>query len=133
MLDTKMPSHVIKGNPPEARKRLAALPMNSIVISAITQAKLLYGLARKGHPAAFTNLIKEFLLRVQVLSWDSNATTVYGDLRASCAASGIALGAPDIMIAAHAAAEKSILITHDKAFSLIPGGILAVEDWIVGA
>lgn len=133
MLDTNMASYVIKGNPPEARKRLATLPMDSIVVSVVTQAELLYGLARKGHPAAFTSLIREFLLRAQVLPWDSNAATVYGDLRASCSASGITLGALDMMIAAHAVATKSILVTHDRAFSLVPGGLLAVEDWIDGA
>ncbi len=132
MLDTNMASYVIKGNPPEVRERLAALPMNRILISVVTQAELLYGLARKGYPAAFSRLIKEFLLRVQVLPWDSNAATVYGDLRASCAASGVTLGALDMMIAAHAIATKSILVTHDKAFSLVPGGILAVEDWMDG-
>jgi tRNA(fMet)-specific endonuclease VapC len=130
MLDTNMASYVIKGNPPEARKRLATLPMDSIVVSVVTQAELLYGLPRKGHPVAFTNLIKEFLLRVRVLSWDGNAATVYGDLRASCMASGVTLGALDMMIAAHAVAAKSILVTHDKAFSLVPGGILVAEDWI---
>ena len=35
-----------------------------------------------------------------------------------------------MMIAAHAVATKSILVTHDKAFSLVPGGVLAVEDWV---
>jgi tRNA(fMet)-specific endonuclease VapC len=130
MLDTNMASYVIKGNPPEARERLAALPMNRILLSVVTQAELLYGLARKGHPAAFGSLIKEFLLRMRVLPWDSNAATVYGDLRASCAASGVTLGALDMLIAAHAVATKSILVTHDKAFTLVPGGILAVEDWI---
>ncbi|MDR2925357.1 MAG: type II toxin-antitoxin system VapC family toxin [Azoarcus sp.] len=130
MLDTNMASYVIKGHPPEARERLAALPMDSILISAVTQAELLYGLARKGHPAAFGSLIKEFLRRVQVLPWDSAAAAAYGDLRASCAASGVALGALDMLIAAHAVATKSILVTHDKAFRLVPEGILAVEDWI---
>ena len=132
MLDTNMASYIIKGHPPEARTRLAALPVNNIVISVITQAELLYGLARKGHPAAFSHLIKEFLLRVQVLAWDSNVAKVYGDLRASCTASGITLGALDMLIAAHAVAEKAILVTHDKAFALVPGNILTVEDWIEG-
>ncbi len=130
MLDTNIASYVIKGNPPEVRKRLATLPINSIAISAVTQAELLYELARKGHPTAFSNLIKEFLLRVQVLPWDSNAATVYGDLRASCAASGITLGALDMLIAAHATAEKAILVTHDKAFGLVPGRVLTIEDWV---
>ena len=52
MLDTNMASYVIKGHPPEARERLASLPMDRIVVSSVTQAELLYGLARKGHPPA---------------------------------------------------------------------------------
>ncbi|WP_147477807.1 PIN domain-containing protein, partial [Pseudomonas amygdali] len=52
MLDTNTASYVIKGHPPEVRERLAKQPMDSIVISTVTQAELLYGLARKGHPAA---------------------------------------------------------------------------------
>ncbi|MDR1853389.1 MAG: type II toxin-antitoxin system VapC family toxin [Azoarcus sp.] len=130
MLDTNMASYIIKGNPPEARQRLAALPAESIVVSVVTQAELLYGLARKGHPAAFARLIREFLLRVRVLPWDSDAATVYGDLRATCAAAGVTLGALDMMIAAHAIAAKATLVTHDKAFRLVPDSALVVEDWI---
>ena len=131
MLDTNMASYVIKGHPPEVRQRLAALPMGSIFVSVVTQAELLYGVARKGYPKALASLIREFLLRVEVLPWDGEAATVYGDLRSSCAASGITLGALDMMIAAHAVAAKATLVTHDQAFSLVPGGVLAVEDWII--
>jgi tRNA(fMet)-specific endonuclease VapC len=130
MLDTNMASYVMKGNPPEVRRRLASLPMDSIVISAVTQAELFYGLARKGHPTSLANLTREFLLRVQTLPWDSEAATIYGDLRMSCAASGVVLGALDMMIAAHAVAAKATLVTHDKTFSLVPGGALSVEDWV---
>lgn len=133
MLDTNMASYVIKGQPKEVRDRLEELPMDSIVISSITQAELLYGLACKGHPAALANLIREFLLRVEVLPWDRHVATVYGDLRASCAAVGATLGALDMLIASHAVASNSTLVTHDKAFSLVPDGALAVEDWIQGA
>jgi tRNA(fMet)-specific endonuclease VapC len=132
MLDTNMASYVIKANPPEARERLAALPMDSVVVSTVTQAELLYGLARKGHPAAFAHLIREFLIRVKILPLDEHAATVYGNLRASCAAAGITLGALDMMIAAHAVATNATLVTHDKAFALIPDGALTVEDWIKG-
>jgi len=126
-----MASYVIKGHPPEVRQRLAALPMGSIFVSVVTQAELLYGVARKGYPKALASLIREFLLRVEVLPWDGEAATVYGDLRSSCAASGITLGALDMMIAAHAVAAKATLVTHEQAFSLVPGGVLAVEDWII--
>ena len=129
MLDTNMASYVIKGNPPEVRKRLAMLPMESVCVSAVTQAELLYGLARKGHPPPLTKVVREFLIRVQVLPWDSEAATICGDLRASCTALGITLGALDMMIAAHAVATQSTLVTHDNAFSLVPGNILTIEDW----
>ncbi|MDR3212708.1 MAG: type II toxin-antitoxin system VapC family toxin [Azoarcus sp.] len=130
MLDTNMASHVIKGHPIIIRARLAALPMNSIVISAVTQGELLYGLARKGRPAALATLIREFLLRVGILPWDARAATVHGDLRAACAAAGISLGALDMMIAAHALAVGATLVTRDPVFARIPGGMLVVEDWM---
>ena len=53
----------------------------------------------------------------------------YADLRSSCAAAGVTLGALDMMIAAHAVAAEAVLVTHDKAFGLIPDGVLALEDW----
>lgn len=45
---------------------------------------------------------------------------------------GITLGALDMMIAAHAIAANTMLVTHDKAFSLVPDGVLAIEDWMNG-
>ena len=132
MLDTNTANYAIKGYPTEVRQQLAMLPMKCIVISTVTQAELLYGLARKGRPAALTKVIQEFLLRVQVLPWDEAAATVYGDLRTNCTVAGITLGAHDMLIAAHAVAAGTRLVTHDKAFSLIPSNALIVEDWIKG-
>lgn len=130
MLDTNMASYVIKGHPPEVRERLVALPMDDIAVSVVTQAELLYGLADKGHPAALATVIREFLLRVEVLPWDEHAAMVYGDLRASCASAGLILGALDMMIAAHAVAISATLITHGQVFGRIPDGVLAVDDWV---
>ena len=125
-----MVSYIIKGEFPGIRERLETLPMSSIAISVVTEAELLYGLARKGHPTGLTRVIKAFLIRVQILPWDSTTATVYGDLRAACTSAGVTLGALDMMIAAQAVADKATLVTHDKAFSLVPGGVLTVEDWI---
>lgn len=124
-----MASYVIKGHPPQVRRKLAEVPMESIAVSTITQAELLYGLARKGHPVALSRLIREFLLRVKVLPWDEKAAIVYGDLRASYASSGITLSALDMLILSHSVSSKSILVTHDKAFSLLTYPDVFVEDW----
>ena len=130
MLDTNMASYIIKGQPPSARQRLATLPMDSILLSTVTQAELLYGLERKGRPPALANLIREFLLRIKLLPWGPEAATAYGSLRASCMACGTPLGSDELMIAAHAISAQATLVTHDKAFYLLPAGILRLEDWV---
>ena len=38
------------------------------------------------------------------------------------------VSALDMMIAAHALAVKATLVTHDKTFSLIPGGLVFLDD-----
>jgi tRNA(fMet)-specific endonuclease VapC len=130
MLDTNMASYIIKGRPPEARQRLEMQPMDSIVISAVTQGELLYGVARKGHPASLTRVVQEFLRRVDILPWDEEVAKVYGDLRATCANTGITLSALDMMIAAHSIATQSTLVTHDQVFSRITDSRFTLEDWI---
>jgi tRNA(fMet)-specific endonuclease VapC len=67
------------------------------------------------------------------LPWDEQVAAVDGDFRASCLSVGITLGALDMMVVAHAIATNTILVTHDKAFSLVPDGVLTLEDWMNGA
>ena len=52
MLDTNIANHIIRGDIPIVRQRLTAAPMESLVISAVTEAELRYGLAKRGHPKA---------------------------------------------------------------------------------
>jgi tRNA(fMet)-specific endonuclease VapC len=128
LLDTNIASDAIKGDPPQVRERVVALPMRSVAISAVTQGELIYGLAKRGNPKALSALIHEFLIRVEVLAWTGEVANVYGTLRAACAARGVSLGALDMMIAAQAVAAGAILVTRDKAFSHVRGG-LTVEKW----
>ncbi len=128
LLDTNIASDVIKGEPPRVRARLVNLPMGSVAISAVTQGELMYGLAKRGNPRNLSLLIHEFLIRVEVLPWTSDVANVYGGLRAACSAQGVSLGALDMMIAAQALAAGTHLVTRDKAFSHLPGG-LTIEDW----
>lgn len=130
MLDTNMASYVINGKSVAARKRLATLPMDRIFVSVVTEAELLYGCARKGHPEVLAQVIKRFLLRVNVLPWDRKTAAVYADLRVSCNKSGVSLSALDMMIAAHAIASNSVLVTHDKAYRHVSDGALVIEDWL---
>jgi tRNA(fMet)-specific endonuclease VapC len=128
LLDTNTASHIIKGDRPEILRRLTAVPIESLAISAVTEAELLYGVAKRGHPPALSERVLEFLLRVDVVDWDRHAAQAYANLRAACESSGVSLSPLDMMIAAHAVATGAILVTRDRAFLHVGNG-LAVEDW----
>ena len=129
MLDTNTVSYIIKGNYPDIRTRLLEIPMSAICISVVTEAELLLGVAKKPKAKHLPIAVKEFLLRVDILPWASNAAKVYANLRATCEKEGKSLGNMDMLIAAHAKAENAILVTSDRAFyNLVEH--LNLEDWI---
>jgi len=128
LLDTNIASHVIRGDRPEITHRLASAPMAEVAVSAVTEGELRYGLARRNYPPMLSERVRQFLLRVDVLPWDRDAAHVYGDLRASCEAKGVALAPLDMMIAAHAVAADAVLVTRDRAFSRVSAP-LKTEDW----
>lgn len=139
LLDTNIASHIIKGDLPIVRERLVQVPMHSVCISVVTEAELLYGVARRGRPAGLDLRVREFIRRVEVLPWTSDAATVYAELRTSCERAGTPLASMDMMIAAHAKSlqletaprdDVSVLVTRDRAFSRIADLCrLQIEDW----
>ncbi len=128
LLDTNIASHIIRGDRPEVLRRLTAVPMSDIAISVVTEAELLYGVAKRGHPAALSEKVRQFLLRVDILDWDRRAASAYAELRAGCEKRGVGLTPFDMMIAAHAIAVDAILVTHDQAFDNVNIS-LRIEDW----
>lgn len=131
LLDTNCASYVIRGSHPELLRKLQAHPVTSIAISAITEAELLYGLARKPGATALAAAVESFLRHVQALTWGSHAAARYGMLRAQLEAAGTPLGGMDTLIAAHALSIGATLVTGDKAFRRVRG--LKVEDWATPA
>lgn len=126
MLDTNAVSDFIKqsGN---VRAHGIRLPTSTLYISAITEGELLFGLAKKPDAVNLHRVVYELIDRVEVLPWDSNAASQYGELRASLEAKGRILGGLDLMIAAHALSGEFILVTKDKAFNQVEG--LYIENW----
>lgn len=132
MLDTNIASHLIRGDLPAVRQRVLMVPMESLLISAVTEAELRYGVAKRGYPKALTQAVQLFLERVETLPWTSEVAAVYADLRASTESVGSPLAALDMMIAAHAKAADAILVTRDKAFTAETLA-LRLEDWSRGS
>ena len=127
LLDTNMASYVIKGNVPSVRERLLKVPMAEVGVSAVTEAELRFGIARRPDAARLKIAVEEFLLRVEVLPWESEAAGRYAQLRADLEKKGEPMGNLDMMIAAHALAAGVVLVTHDRVFRRVRE--LSIEDW----
>ncbi len=130
MLDTNMASYIIKGDPVAVRENLRKVPMANVCVSSITQAELLQGVAKKPNAKHLPIAVKEFLLRVEILPWDSDAAETYAHLRTACESEGLPLGTMDMLIAAHSVAVGAVLITNDQAFYRVKHH-LTLEDWTI--
>jgi tRNA(fMet)-specific endonuclease VapC len=126
LLDTNIVSHLIRGHPAVSR-RIVQTPISGLFISAITEGELLFGVARRPEATRLREAVREFLLRVEVLLWNSSVAARYGQMRAELERRGRSLDALDLLIAAHAAAENAVLVTADGAFAYAAG--LQIEDW----
>jgi len=128
MLDTNTVSYIIKGRPAVIREYLRNLPMSNVCISVITEAELLRGVAKIPEAKQLSIAVKEFMLRVEILSWDSDVAYAYAQLRTACENEGKPLGTMDMLIAAHSVAKSTVLVTSDKAFYNIEHHLM-LEDW----
>jgi tRNA(fMet)-specific endonuclease VapC len=127
LLDRNMASYVIKGNVPDVRDRLMRTPMAEVGISVITEAELRFGIANRPEAARLGVVVEEFLLRVEILPWDSEAAKSYARIRAEIERAGETMGNLDMMIAAQALAVGVRLVTRDHIFHRVKQ--LKLEDW----
>jgi tRNA(fMet)-specific endonuclease VapC len=127
LLDTNTASYVIKGNFPRVRERLLKVPMSEVGISVVTEAELRFGVARRPEAVSLKKVVEEFLLRVEILPWDSAVAHVYAELRAELEERGEPMGNMDLMIATHALAREVVLVTNDRVFRRVKR--LKLEDW----
>ena len=127
LLDTNTVSYILKGNVPRVRERLIKVPMAQVAISVITEAELRFGVARRPEATRLKIAVEEFLLRVAVLPWDSEAAKRYAQIRAALESAGEPMGNLDMMIAAQALAAGVVLVTSDQVFRTVKG--LKSVDW----
>jgi tRNA(fMet)-specific endonuclease VapC len=127
LLDTNTVSYIIKGNRPRVREGLLKVATAEVGISVITEAELLFGLVRRPDATQLKIVVEEFLLRVEILPWDSEAARQYASIRAMLEAKGQPMGNLDLMIGAQALASGIVLVTSDAAFRRVKG--LKIEDW----
>lgn len=130
MLDTNICIYIIKQKPPEVLKRFLSYQVGDITISAVTLAELRYGVAKSLYRAKNTKALDEFILPLEVLPFDEEATKSYGEIRAALEKAGAPIGSMDLMIAAHAVSLGMTLVTNNtKEFNRVSK--LKVVDWTV--
>lgn len=128
-LDTNICSYILRRHPAEMIERFASLDKSQLWLSAIVAAELRFGAAKLASPR-FQAAIEAWLAGFEVLPWPLDAAHHYAQIRSELERAGKPVGGMDLLIAAHAMAEDSVVITNNaREFHRVP--CLAVEEWAI--
>ena len=121
LLDTNICIYVIKRRPIEVLEKFNEAAAH-IAISSITLAELLHGVEKSRHIAKNLKAVEDFCSRLEVLDYDENAASHYGEIRADLEKKGKTIGVNDLHIAGHARSLGVILVSNNlKEFERVDG------------
>ena len=127
MLDTNMCIYLMKNQPPEVAARFAQCYVGDVVMSAITYAELVYGVAVSANPEREHINLASLVDDIQVAAFDVAAGAAYGPIREATRESK--KDHLDKLIAAHAVSLGVTLVTNNlKDFAKYPG--VVAENWL---
>lgn len=130
LLDTTICIYIIKQQPGTVLKRFLEYQIGDIGISSITLSELRYGVAKSSHREKNAKALDEFIIPLELVSYDEAAAHAYGDIRAALEKAGTPIGSMDMLIAAHAVSLGIPLVTNNtREFLRVPS--LKVIDWTV--
>lgn len=126
-LDTNICSYILRRHPASMIDRFATLDRNALWLSAIVAAELRFGAVKLGSDR-FAAAVEAWLAGFEVRPWPTEASQAYANIRAALERSGTPIGGMDLLIAAHAIANDSVLVTNNaREFLRVPN--LAIEEW----
>jgi tRNA(fMet)-specific endonuclease VapC len=109
-------------------RRLRAIAVSDVCISAITRSQLEYGVVVSPRRDRDQRSLAVFLQHIQVLDYPSEAAIDYAKIRAIRKTRGAMIGANDLLIAAHARCLGLTIVTNNvREFGRVAG--LKVENW----
>ena len=128
LLDTNIISDLVKNPQGKAAKRIERAGEANVCTSIIVAAELRYGCAKSGSPR-LRKAVEALLDEMTLLPFDAPADAEYGNIRAQLETAGTPIGSNDLLIAAHARATGSVIVTANAdEFRRVKG--LKVENWI---
>lgn len=128
MLDTNILSELARNPDGVVAKRIAEVGGEAVCASIVAAAELRFGCAKKGSPR-LSRQVEAILEGVEVLPFDVPADAEYAGIRAELEAAGTPIGPNDLLIAAHARALGTTLVTANiSEFSRVRE--LKVENWL---
>lgn len=128
MLDTNIVSDLVRNPQGAVYERIAEIGSDAVCISIITAAELRYGCAKRGS-AKLLHQVETIMEGLDILPLDMPADTEYGGMRAELEAAGQPIGPNDLLVAAHAHALGTVLVTANVAeFGRVRG--LKLENWL---
>lgn len=127
LLDTNICIYIINNRPEKVLQRFRKERIGNIGISSITASELTYGVIKSG--SGRNRLALEmFMAPLEIYPFDESVIWQYGEVRANLEKRGKPIGTLDTMIAAHALALNTILVTNNtREFNHVDG--LHYENW----
>ena len=127
MLDTDICSYLIKGSSETLLLNLNNHYNDTICISSVTYAELLFGAARVNSKKT-KNKIDAITQKIDITPFDEQAAGFYAKIRSTIEKNGTPIGNMDILIASCALSARATLITNnEKHFKYVPN--LHIENW----
>jgi tRNA(fMet)-specific endonuclease VapC len=128
LLDTNIISDLVRHPQGVIAQRIAKEGEKSICTSIVVAGELRYGASKRGS-RRLTAQLELILSAIEILPLEEPADRRYGELRSHLEEKGQIIGPNDMLIAAHALALDSVIVTNNvREFSRVPG--LAVENWL---
>jgi tRNA(fMet)-specific endonuclease VapC len=131
LLDTNAVIALLKNDPRAVRDRLRRVVSESasIAVSSIVLYELWYGVARSTRRHENAERLRVFLSgSIDSVSFEEADAAVAGDLRAVLEAAGTPIGPYDLLIAAQALRNRTILVTANiSELARVRG--LVWQDW----
>jgi len=128
LLDTTILSDLIRNPQGSVFEKISKAGEEQIFTSILVASELRFGACKKASKA-LTERIESILSNIEVLAYEEPADQHYASIRDFVEKNGAPIGLNNPLIAAHARAVSSILVTENTSeFSRVPE--LNIENWL---